>query len=102
MAPSGHTIRSRPFFGLDLKAAKIRMDDGAAQVSRNFDFERPPSARLRAGYARLLDTGTNVVKSTSGPSRLFAFERDDDEVRVVIAHGISLEQQEPGDTEWGP
>lgn len=94
-------IRFRPFTGLDLNTAKIRMAEGAAQTSNNFDYEKPPGTRLRPGYARLLALdGSTVVKSSSAPSRLFAFERDDDVTKLVLAYGGSMSEFEPGDTEW--
>lgn len=91
---------ARDFVGLDLNTAKISMAPGAAQVSENFDYDAQPGARVRAGYARLLDPSSNVVNVATAPSRVFAFERNDNGIKLVVAHGVSVEQFDTGDTEW--
>ena len=88
------------FTGLDLSTAKIRMGPGAAQDSQNFDYDAAPGTRVRAGYARLLDPASTAMTVSSSPSRVFAFERNDNAVKVVVAHGVSFEQFDAGDTEW--
>jgi hypothetical protein len=99
--PKTYRLRFMPFKGLDLNTVKIRMDEGAAQISRNFDYGAPPGTRIRAGYSRLLDGITsNAVESAGQPSMLFAFERDDDVTRLIIAHSGSMDQYQPGGTEW--
>ena len=95
------TIRFTTLRGLVLSTAKIRMEAGEAQRSENFDYEKPPGTRIRAGYARLLALdGTTVVKATTEPSYIFAFERSDDTTKLVISHGGSMEEFTPGTTEW--
>ena len=84
-----------------MDVAKIHMEEGAAQISNNFDYEKPPGARLRAGYSRLLGAdGTTVMKADNAPSSIFVFERDDDESRLLIAYSGSLDSHDPGDPEW--
>ena len=41
-----------------------------------------------------------VVKTTTKPSRIFAFERSDDTTKLVISHAGSMEEFTPGATEW--
>ena len=94
-------VRFRPFSGLDLSTAKIRMEEGAAQASENFDYEKPPGARVRAGYARLRAFGSSLgIQASAQPSHMVAFERDDDAVRIVIADTSKLTEAQPGTPEW--
>lgn len=86
------------FTGLDITSAKIHMDAGAAQRAENFDFDA--HAEVRAGYARLLDPDGATMKVGTAPSRVFAFERNDNGVKLVVAHGVSFEAFDTGDTEW--
>ena len=86
--------------GLDLNTAKIRMEPGGSQVDFNWDHGRRPGMRVRAGMAKLLDASGTVVNATAAPTRLFAFARDDDEVRVIITAGTSAQAVSAGAASW--
>lgn len=94
--------RFQPLKGLNLSVAKIFMDPGEAQISENMDYRRAPGLRIRPGYARLLDVDGTTVMKVSGAkvSRIMAFERDDDAVKIVVAHGGSVSAFDAGSTEW--
>ena len=97
----GYEVKGTPLFvGLDLTTARIRMSPGAAQVCKNMDLERHPGIRVRAGYARLLDAASAAVSVAAAPSRIFVFERDDDNTRLLMAHGGTLEAVAGGASEW--
>ena len=93
-------IRFSPLKGIDLSTGKIWMDKGAAQVSENMDYELPPGCRIRAGYARLLDSLSATVSVSGDPTFLRYFERDDEAVRLLIGYGTSIEEVTTGSTEW--
>ena len=88
------------FRGLDLSTMRVHMDPGAGQSDVNGDRRRSGTWRIRAGYARLLDGADAVVAVGASPSRLFSFERDDDDVRVMVARGLGMESFTAGGAEW--
>lgn len=92
--------RSKPFKGIDLSTAKVRMDSGAAQASINMDYDRQPGASVRPGRAKLLDGAGAVVLTSEAPTRLLAFARADDDVMLMLALDTSVNQVTAGESSW--
>lgn len=92
--------RSKPFKGIDLSTAKLRMDAGSAQTSLNMDYDRQPGTSVRPGRAKLLDGAGAVVLMSEAPTRLLAFARADDDVMLVLALDTGVNQVTAGAASW--
>jgi hypothetical protein len=53
-----------------------------------------------SGGLMVSDQVNAAVKVAATPSRIYSFERDDDQVRVIVAHGGSVTAFDAGSPEW--
>lgn len=80
-------------------------DDSISSGTPGFGFVNDSAAattddRLDDFAAGNVVAQANVVKVSDAPSRVFAFERDDEEVRVLVANATRVDAFLAGEPEW--